>query len=320
MKTTALALAAVLAAASPAPAAAAPAPATVHYRDVVVDGVRIFYREAGRADAPTIVLLHGFPSSSAMYRGLIPRLAARFHVLAPDYPGYGHSDRPPPVRYAYTFDHLARSMRGFLDALAVRDAVLYMHDFGGPVGFRLLLAQPRRFRGIVLQNANAYAEGLAPAVQAQMQRYWARRTPQTEQEQRAAFSPEGIRWQYVTGARDAAALDPDDWTLDAAQMARPGADAIQLDLLHDYRRNVASYPAWQAWLRRYQPRTLIVWGRGDPLFTVEGARAYLRDLPAAKLVLYDGGHFLLQERAAGVADEIAAMFGATGEAAAHRGD
>jgi pimeloyl-ACP methyl ester carboxylesterase len=292
---------------------------TVHYRTVTVDGVNIFYREAGRPDAPTIVLLHGFPTSSAMYRGLILLLASHFHVLAPDYPGYGHSDAPPPQRYAYTFDHLAQTMRGFLDQLGVHETILYLQDFGGPVGFRLALAQPERVRGLVVQNANAYLEGFSPELLAGVRKYWASRTPETEQAQRFAFSPDGIRWQYVTGAHDPAALDPDTWTLDIAQMARPGEDAIQLDMLYDYRTNVASYPAWQAWLKQHQPRTLIVWGKGDPLFRVDAAHALKRDLPAAKLVVYDGGHFMLQEHAAAVAGEIVAMFGTTGSDASVRG-
>lgn len=282
--------------------------ATVRHRTVEVDGVKVFYREAGDPDSPAIVLLHGFPSSSAMYRGLIPLLAAHFHVLAPDYPGYGHSDRPSPERYAYSFDNLARTMDGFLAALQVGNAVLYMQDFGGPVGFRLLMAQPRRFRGIVVQNANAYLEGLAPSVRAQMQDYWQNRNARTEQAQREAFALEGIRWQYLTGAHDAAAIDPDAWERDAAQMARPGQDAIQLELLYDYRHNVASYPAWQQWLKAHQPPTLILWGKGDPLFTMAGAQGLLRDIPAARLVTYDGGHFMLEEHAPDAARQIISMF------------
>lgn len=294
--------------------------ATVHYRTVAVDGVRVFYREAGRPDAPTIVLLHGFPTSSAMYRGLIPKLAAHFHVLAPDYPGYGHSDAPPPARYAYTFDHLAQTMRGFLDRLGVKRTILYMQDFGGPVGFRLALAQPERIAGIVVQNANAYREGFAPDLFKSMTPYWMQRTPQTEQAQRFAFSAAGIRWQYITGAHDPAALDPDAWALDAAQMARPGEDAIQLDLLYDYRTNPAQYPAWQAWLRQHQPKTLILWGKGDPLFTVQGAYALKRDVPGARLVIYDAGHFMLQEHADEAAREIIATFAPAGGRAPHRRD
>ncbi|KRE97679.1 hypothetical protein ASG87_15380 [Frateuria sp. Soil773] len=292
----------------------------MHHRTVRVDGVDVFYREAGRQEAPAILLLHGFPTSSAMYRELIPLLAPHFRVLAPDYPGYGHSDALPPAQYAYTFDHLAQTMRGFLDRLGVKHAILYMQDFGGPVGFRLALAQPQRIDGIVVQNANAYLEGFAPQVKAQMQRYWTHRTPQTEQEQRFAFSPEGIRWQYVTGTHDASALDPDAWTLDAARMARPGQDAIQLDLLYDYRSNPASYPEWQAWLKQRQPKTLILWGKGDPLFTVEGARALKRDVPGARLVVYDAGHFLLQEHAADAAREIVAMFGSADGSEVHERD
>lgn len=277
-------------------------------KTLTVDGLEIFYREAGRADAPTLVLLHGFPSSSHQYRELIPRLAEHFHVIAPDYPGYGYSQVPPRETWRYSFDHLAQTMDSFLEQLGAREYVLYMHDFGGPVGLRIATAHPGRVKGLVVQNANAYDEGLSPVVR-ESQALWRQRTPETEAPVRGVFSPDGVRWQYTEGARDAATMTRDGYTFDTALVQRPGNDLIQLDLIADYGSNVALYPQWQAWLRRAQPKTLILWGQGDPLFLPAGAHAYRRDLPDAKLVLFDGGHFMLEEHAAQAAAEIVQFFG-----------
>lgn len=289
---------------------AAAAAATVRYRTADVDGVRIFYREAGRADAPVIVLLHGFPSSSHMFRSLIPQLAGRFRVIAPDYPGFGQSDMPSPARYAYTFDNLAKTMGRFLETVGARRYTLYLQDYGGPVGFRIATAQPERVTGLVIQNANAYVEGFGADTATPVAGLWEKgRSPETDAPARQLYSPEGIRLQYVTGARDPEALSPDAWALDSAYMSRPGQDDVQLSLLENYKCNLALYPEWQAYLRKYQPKTLIVWGKNDPIFIAKGAEAYLRDLPQAQLVLLDTGHFALEEDAPAIAAHILKTFG-----------
>ncbi|MCM5679759.1 alpha/beta hydrolase [Schlegelella sp. S2-27] len=280
----------------------------VHSRYATVDGVRIFYREAGHSSLPHIVLLHGFPSSSHMYRKLIPLLATRFHVIAPDYPGFGHSDMPAPTEYRYTFDRLATTMDRFLQAVGVARYVLYMQDYGGPVGLRIAAAHPQRVAGLVAQNANAYDEGLSPEVMKVLRPLWAQRTPDTEAPVRGFFTLEATRGQYTAGARHPEALDPDAWVFDQALLDRPGNHEVQLSLLADYGSNVSLYPQWQRYLRKHQPAMLIAWGRGDPFFLEAGAHAYLRDVPGARLVLLDTGHFALEEEAPRVAREIIATF------------
>jgi pimeloyl-ACP methyl ester carboxylesterase len=283
-------------------------PPPVHSRYLTVDGLRIFYREAGNPQWPRIVLLHGFPSSSHMYRKLIPLLATRFHVIAPDYPGFGHSDMPAPSQYRYTFDQLAVTMDRFLQALGLERYVLYMQDYGGPVGLRIASAHPQRIAGLVVQNANAYDEGLSPEVMKVLRPLWAERNPATEAPVRASLTLEGTRGQYTAGARHPEALDPDAWTFDQALLDRPGNQEIQLALLADYGSNVVQYPKWQRYLREHRPRTLVVWGRGDPFFLEAGAHAYLRDVPGARLVLLDTGHFAPEEDALRIAQEIGATF------------
>jgi pimeloyl-ACP methyl ester carboxylesterase len=280
------------------------------YRTATVGGLTMFYREAGNPSHPAIVLLHGFPSSSHMFRDLIPLLADRFRVVAPDYVGFGYSDAPPPERFTYSFDNLARMVEGLLDHLGLRRYLLYLHDYGGPVGFRLAAAHPERVAGLVIQNANAYLEGFSAEAASSVKPLWENRTPETERAARQLFSPEGIRYQYVAGARDPEALSPDSWTLDQALVQRPGNDAIQVALLADYQHNLERYDAWQSYFRRHRPKTLIVWGRNDPIFIAPGAEAYQRDLPDAELVWLDGGHFALEEHAAEVARHITWKFAA----------
>lgn len=268
--------------------------ATTTYHRVEVGGVGVFYREAGPRDGPTIVLLHGFPSSSRMFAGLIPLLAVRHHVIAPDYPGFGHSDAPPLGRYGYTFDQLAETLDGLLDALGVERCVYLLQDYGGPVGFRLMAARPGRVRGLIIQNANAYPEGLG-AKWGGIAEYW--RDPDNHVDQVDAFlSLESARQRHLAGSPDPQRYDPDSWTDEFAGLSRPGQRAIQAALLFDYRTNVAAYPRWQAWLRAHRPPTLVLWGRYDPSFVVAGAEAYRRDLPDARIHLLDGGHFVLDER------------------------
>jgi pimeloyl-ACP methyl ester carboxylesterase len=268
--------------------------ATTTYHRATVDGVGVFYREAGSKHAPTIVLLHGYPSSSRMFETLIPLLATRHHVIAPDYPGFGHSEAPPVTQYRYTFDQLAKTTDALLDQLGVESCIFYLQDYGGPVGFRMMQARPERVRALIVQNANAYREGLG-AKWTGIAAYW--RDPAGHPEQLDAFmSLEGARQRHVAGSPHPERYSPDAWTDEFTMLSRPGARDIQGALLYDYQTNVAAYPAWQAWLRTHQPPTLVLWGRYDPSFLVAGAEAYRRDLPDAELHLLDAGHFALDER------------------------
>ena len=274
----------------------------VRYRTVQVDGLSIFYREAGRPEAPTLLLLHGFPSSSRMYEPLLARLAVRYHLVAPDYPGFGHSDAPDAKQFAYTFDHIAEVMDHFTEALHLDHYVLYMQDYGGPVGFRLAIAHPERVQAFIIQNAVAHDDGLGPLWQTRRE-FWADRAGK-EAGLRANFlSLASTRQRHVGTNPDPETLDPDRWTDEFAFLSRPGQDSIQLDLFYDYRTNVASYPAWDAWLRQHQPATLVVWGKYDPSFLVAEAAAYQRDLPKAEVHVLDAGHFAAYEKP----DEIARM-------------
>jgi pimeloyl-ACP methyl ester carboxylesterase len=264
------------------------------YRTITVESLDIFYREAGPADAPSIVLLHGFPSSSHMFRDLIPLLADRFHLVAPDYPGFGYSAAPAPDQFAYTFDRLAGVIECFLAAQGLTRYSLYLQDYGGPVGLRLATRHPEGVEALIVQNANAYVEGISAAFDP-LKPFWAHRTPETEQAARALLARDTTIFQYTHGVRDRARVSPDAWTVDQHFLDRPGNDAIQLALLQDYPANLALYAAWHAYFRERRPRTLIVWGQHDPFFTVAGAQAYRRDLPEAELHLLDTGHFALEE-------------------------
>lgn len=274
---------------------------TITYHRATVDGIGIFYREAGPKDAPTIVLLHGFPSSSRQYDTLIPLLAGKYHLIAPDYPGFGQSDAPPPSSYSYTFDHLAETTNALLEQLGIDRYVFYLQDYGGPVGFRIMLRHPERLIALVVQNANAYREGLG-AKWAGIAKYWA--DPQAHAEVVDAFtSLEAARQRHIAGSPHPERYNPDSWMDEYAILSRPGEREIQAALLYDYRTNVASYPAWQAWLRQHKPATLVMWGRYDPSFIAPGAEGYKRDLPEAELHLLDAGHFALDEKV----DEIARL-------------
>lgn len=280
------------------------------YKTATVGGRKIFYREAGDAALPTIVLLHGFPTSSFMFRNLIPLLADRFHVIAPDYVGFGQSDAPSASEFDYTFDNLTAHVAGLIDALGLTSYILYMQDFGGPVGFRLFAQRPEAVRGFVIQNTNAYMAGVGePAAQVFLP-LWENRNAETEAAARGFLAAGTTQFQYLVGARDEAAISPDNWTHDQALLDRPGTDAYMLDLLDDYKTNVAAYDSWHAAFRAHQPKTLITWGRGDPFFTPAGAEAFLADLPDAKLVWLDSGHFVLDENAETVAAEIIDTFAA----------
>jgi pimeloyl-ACP methyl ester carboxylesterase len=265
------------------------------YRTVQVDGMSIFYREAGRSDAPTLLLLHGFPSSSRMYEPLLTYLSAQYRLVAPDYPGFGHSDAPSTKAFAYTFDHLAEVVQHFTETLHLDRYTLYMQDYGGPVGFRLAMAHPERLQAFIIQNAVAHENGLGPLWQKRRE-FWADRAT-NEAGLRANFlSLAATRQRHVGSNPNPETLDPDRWTDELAFLNRPGQDDIQLDLFYDYRTNVAAYSAWGAWLRQHQPAALVVWGRYDPSFLVAETDAYQRDLPQAEIHILDAGHFASYEK------------------------
>jgi len=276
----------------------------VHYRTVTVDGLDIFYREAGPAAAPSILLLHGFPTSSHMFRDLIPLLADRFHLIAPDYPGFGFSSAPAPKQFRYTFDRLADVMQRFTDAVALKRYALYAQDFGGPVGFRLAARRPERVSALIIQNANAYDEGLSDGVRNVVLRVWRERTPETEAKLRTLFELPATMQQYFDGVLDASLVSPDAWQHAQWGMDRAGNKEIQFVLHANYGSNIDRYPEWHDYFRRHQPPTLIVWGKGDKVFTVAGAEAYSKDLKSIELHLLDAGHFALETHAAEIAAHI----------------
>jgi pimeloyl-ACP methyl ester carboxylesterase len=276
-----------------------PAPVT-HHRTAKVDGLEIFYREAGPVGAPVVVLLHGFPTSSRMFRNLIPALADRYHVIAPDYPGFGQSATPDRAQFAYRFARFAELVDGLLTQLGARRYALYVQDYGAPVGYRLALRHPERVSALVIQNGNAYSEGLKEFWDP-LRAYWADGSHQRRQVLRAGLTPAATRSQYVNGVSDPSRIDPDSWVHDQALLDRPGVDEIMLDLFLDYRDNVALYPRFQAFFRARRPPTLIVWGKNDAIFPAVGARAYLRDLPDAELHLLDTGHFALEDKGGEIA-------------------
>ncbi|HLG84120.1 MAG TPA: alpha/beta hydrolase [Bradyrhizobium sp.] len=276
-----------------------PSNSVIHYRTAKVEGLDIFYREAGPKDAPTVLLLHGFPSSSFQYRNLIPALADRYHVIAPDYPGFGSSSAPDHTRFAYTFAHLTDVTEALLGQLGVTSYTIYIQDYGAPVGLRLALRHPDRVTGLIVQNGNAYKDGIQDFWKP-VEDLWADPTPANRNALRKVLTPELTRWQYVNGVKDPSRVDPDTWLHDQTLLDRPGNDEIQLDLFYDYRTNVALYPEFQNFFRTRKPPTLIVWGANDEIFPAAGAKAYLRDNPQAELHLIDSGHFALEDRA----DEI----------------
>ena len=282
--------------------------AVTHTRYATVDGLQLFYREAGNPKAPVIVLLHGFPSSSHMYRDLIPLLADKFHVIAPDMPGYGYSDMPLVDKYDYTFDNLARTMEGLMGQLKLSNYILYMQDYGGPVGMRIATAHPERVKGLVIQNSNADLEGVSEMLGGVFLPLWKEQNATTIAATRGFLTAGTTKFQYTQGAQNPATLNPDAWTHDQALLDRPGNEAIQLKLFVNYQTNVALYDAWHAYFRQHQPKTLVVWGKGDPLFTVAGAEAYKKDLKNVKVRFYNGSHFVLEEQADDIARQIKRVF------------
>jgi len=273
---------------------------TTRHRIAQVDGVEIFYREAGRPGAPAIVLLHGFPTSSHMFRNLIPALADRYRVIAPDYPAFGQSGAPDRNAFPYTFARFTDLMGGLLAQLGVERYALYVQDYGAPVGYRLALKHPERVTALVVQNGNAYDEGLREFWKP-LKAYWADPSPANRKALRAGLTPEATKSQYLDGVRDPSRVSPDNWVHDQALLERPGIDEIMLDLFRDYGTNVALYPRFQQFFRERRPPTLIVWGKNDAIFPAEGARPYLRDLPDAELHLLDTGHFALEDQGGEIA-------------------
>jgi pimeloyl-ACP methyl ester carboxylesterase len=278
--------------------ASAATPVT-YYRTINVDGVNIFYREAGPADAPVVLLLHGFPTSSHMFRNLIPALADRYRVIAPDYPGFGESDAPDHTKFAYTFAHYADLMEGLVEKLGAKKYAMYVMDYGAPVGYRLALKHPDRVTALIIQNGNAYEEGLKQFWDP-IKAYWADGSDAHRQALSFLVKPETTKFQYTDGMSDVARIDPDNWRHDQPLLDRPGNKDIQLDLFRDYGTNVPLYPKFQEFFRTQQPPALIVWGKNDKIFPADGAFPYKRDLPKVEFHLFDTGHFALEDRA----DEI----------------
>jgi pimeloyl-ACP methyl ester carboxylesterase len=292
-----------------APAAdkvAASASPRISYRTVKIDNLDIFYREAGPADpsAPVILLLHGFPASSHMFRNLIPALADKYRVIAPDYPGYGQSSSPASTEFQYTFDNLASVVDKFTQAVGLTKFVIYVQDYGAPIGYRIASAHPERIAGIIVQNGNAYEEGLPDSFWKPIKEYWADPSPARRDVLRPFLNIDITKWQYLTGVRDPANISPDAWVSDQAGMDRPGNKEIQLDLFLSYGSNPPLYPKWQAYFREHQPPTLIVWGKNDPIFPPVGAEPYKRDLKNLDFNLLDTGHFALEEDGALIATKI----------------
>ena len=280
----------------------------IAYRTADVDGLSVFYREAGAADAPTLLLLHGFPSSSHMFRDLIPLLADEFHLVAPDLPSFGKSDMPDPDKFDYTFDHLADVIDRFTEVLGLDRFAIYVFDYGAPVGFRIAARHPDRITAIVTQNGNAYTDGLSDGW-GPVQAYWKDPSPANREAVRSMVAPETTIWQYTHGVPDVTMVSPDGYGLDNYYLARPGAAEIQLDLLLNYASNIEQYPAWQEYFRASQPPLLAVWGSNDPFFIPPGAEAFKRDIPGADVRFVPTGHFALETHVDEIASAIIDFLG-----------
>jgi len=276
---------------------------SIAYRTADVDGWKIFYREAGRADAPTLMLLHGFPSAGHMFRDLIPLLADRFHIVAPDLPGFGQSDMLARGMFAYTFDHIAEIIDRFTEVIGLKRFAIYVFDYGAPTGFRIAAKHPERITAIISQNGNAYEEGLSDGW-TPIRAYWEDASEKNRDALRAFLKPETTVWQYTHGVPDVTKVSPDGYSLDNFYLSRPGADEVQLDLIGDYKSNVALYPAFQNYFRIHNPPFMAVWGKNDPFFLPEGAEAFRRDNPNATVRFFVTGHFALETHAAEIADAI----------------
>jgi pimeloyl-ACP methyl ester carboxylesterase len=280
----------------------------IRYKQATVDGNKIFYREAGTATAPNLLLLHGFPTSSHMFRNLIPALADRYHVVAPDLPGFGFSDAPDRKSFRYAFENLAKAIDSFTQSIGLQHYAIYVFDYGAPVGLRLALAHPERITAIVSQNGNAYVEGLSEGWNP-IQKYWKEPNEANRTALRDFLKPEATKWQYTHGVQDASLVAPEAYELDSALLARRGIDEIQLDLFLDYASNVALYPKFQEYFRAKQPPVLAVWGKNDPFFLPPGAEAFKRDIPSAEVHFYDTGHFALETHHKEIGEAIREFLG-----------
>ena len=282
--------------------------ASVTYRKVDVDGIGVFYREAGPKDAPTILLLHGFPTAGHMFRDLIPQLADRFHLVAPDLPAFGQSDMPARGTFTYTFENIANVIDRFTEVIGLARFAIYVFDYGAPVGFRLAVRHPDRITAIISQNGNAYEEGLSDGWNP-IRAYWQEPSQANRDALRSFLAPETTRWQYTHGVPDATAVSPDGYSLDNFYLSRPGADEIQLDLFGDYKSNVALYPTFQKYFQTHKPRLLAVWGKNDPFFLPRGAEAFRRDIPGAMIHFFETGHFALEDSSESIAESIREFLG-----------
>jgi len=275
----------------------------ITYRTVDLEGFRVFYRESGAASAPKLLLLHGFPSSSHMFRDLMPLLSECFHIVAPDLPGFGRSDMPTPATFAYTFDNIAAIIDRFTETIGFDKFALYVFDYGAPTGFRIAARHPERISAIISQNGNAYVEGLSDGWNP-IRAYWEDPSAANRKALRTFLAPETTVWQYTHGVSDPSRVSPDGYSLDNFYLARAGADEVQLDLFGDYKSNIALYPAFQKYFRTHKPRLLAIWGKNDPFFLPPGAEAFRRDLPDATIQFLDTGHFALETHATEIADAI----------------
>jgi pimeloyl-ACP methyl ester carboxylesterase len=273
------------------------------FRTVLIDGLDIFYREAGSRSNPTILMLHGFPTSSHMFRNLIPALADSFHLVAPDYPGYGNSSMPSVNEFDYTFDRLAEVIEKFITAVDLKKYSLYVMDYGAPIGYRIAAKYPERVQALIVQNGNAYEEGLGEFWNP-IKAYWHERSPENADKLKYLVTLEATKWQYTNGVRNLEAVSPDTWNMDQLFLDRPGNDEIQLALFYSYGTNPPLYPQWQEYFRQYQPPTLIVWGKNDYIFPTEGAEPYKRDIKDIEFYLLDTGHFALEEEGDAIANHI----------------
>ncbi len=279
-----------------------------YHRTVNIDGHEIFYREAGSLKKPTILLLHGYPTSSHMFRNLIADLSSDYHVLAPDYPGYGRSDQPPMRNFDYTFDNMAHILEEFLIALQVKSYSIYLMDYGAPIGFRIAAKYPDRVEVLIIQNGNAYEEGLRD-FWGPIKKYWNDPSLENGKALEGFHALDGLKWQYTHGVQDPSKISPDNWNIDLQHLSREENNDIQLAMFYDYRTNVPLYPDWQQYFRDHQPPTLIVWGKNDIIFPPEGAHPYKRDLKNVEMHLLDTGHFALEEKGEEIADHIRKFLG-----------
>jgi len=277
-------------------------------KTIDIDGIKVFYREAGTPGSPKLVLLHGFPASSHQYRNLMPALAERFHIVAPDYPGFGNSDMPSRESFEYTFDNTARIVESLLAKIRFTHFGLYVQDYGGPVGFRIVERHPDWLEWLIIQNTNAYEIGFTAAWDELRSNYWKGRTPEAEKAIGAFLLPDTVRTVYTHGHPRTDLISPDNWNMDVFFLQRPGAHQVQLDFFYDYRTNVELYPKWQQFLRKQQPKTIIFWGQNDIFFTREGGEAYLNDLPMAEMHRLDSGHFAVEDSLPAISDKMMAFY------------